>query len=369
VTNRKTGTREEWLSARLELLRAEKEHTRQADELARRRQDLPWVRIEKEYRFETDDGSASLAELFRGRSQLLVYHFMFGYGDYVDEGNPGCTACSFVADHFDAAVPHLNGHDVTLVAESIAPLEELRRYKQRMGWRFPWVSSLGSDFKYDFGAAFTDEQQRNGAKYNFRHIHDPGQQAPGMSAFALADGVYHTYSTYARGVEQLMGTYRFLDLAPLGRNETGYWWRRHDEYDTRAEYNAKIIAEFRANQGHVGGAWHETPLLLLHHTGARSSASRVNPVAYLPDNRRYFIWAANGGAPNNPDWYHNLKAHPNTSIEVGNETIDVVAEEATDAERERLFTTAAERYPQLHELARKTPRAIPIVVLTPSGNA
>jgi deazaflavin-dependent oxidoreductase (nitroreductase family) len=369
VTNRKTGTREEWLSARLELLRAEKEHTRQADELARLRQELPWVRIEKEYRFETDDGTASLAELFRGRSQLLVYHFMFGYGDYVDEGNPGCTACSFVADHFDAAVPHLNGHDVTLVAESIAPLEELRLYKRRMGWRFPWVSSLGSDFKYDFGAAFTDEQQRNGAKHNFRHIHDPGQQAPGMSAFALADGVYHTYSTYARGVEQLMGTYRFLDLAPLGRNETGYWWRRHDEYDTRAEYNAKIIAEFRGNQGHVGGMWEETPLLLLHHIGARSRVSRVNPVAYLPDDRRYFIWAANGGAPNNPDWYHNLKAHPDTSIEVGGETIDVVAEEATGAERERIWARATERYPQLNEAARKTPRLIPMIVLTPDGNA
>jgi predicted dithiol-disulfide oxidoreductase (DUF899 family) len=176
-----------------------------------------------------------LAELFDGRSQLLVYHFMFGYGDQVDEQNPGCRGCSFVADHFDGAVPHLNGHDVTLVAESIGRLEELRRYKKRMGWRFPWVSSLGNDFKYDFGAAFTDEQRRSGAEYNFRHTDDPGEQAPGMSAFALADGVpYHTYSTYARGVEQLMGTYRFLDLAPLGRNEEtpGAWWGRNDEYDS-----------------------------------------------------------------------------------------------------------------------------------------
>ena len=223
---------------------------------------------------------------------------MFGYGDDVDERNPGCTACSFVADHFDGVAPHLNGHDVTLAAESIAPLEELRRYKQRMGWRFPWVSSLGGEFKYDFGAAFTDEQQRSGAEYNFRPIHDPGEQAPGMSAFALDDGiVYHTYSTYARGVEQLMGTYRYLDLAPLGRNETGYWWRRHDAYDTPARYNAKIIAEFRANRGHVGGMWEETPLLLLHHTGAKSGQSRVNPVAYLPIAERYLIWAANGGAP------------------------------------------------------------------------
>jgi predicted dithiol-disulfide oxidoreductase (DUF899 family) len=176
-----------------------------------------------------------LAELFAGRSQLLVCHFMFGYGDQVDDLNPGCRGCSFVAEHFDGSVPHLNGHDVTLVAESIAPLEELRRYKERMGWRFPWVSSLGNDFKYDFGAAFTEEQQRTGAEYNFRHIEDPGQQAPGMSAFALADGVvHHTYSTYGRGVEQLMGTYRYLDLAPLGRNERtpADWWRRHDQYGT-----------------------------------------------------------------------------------------------------------------------------------------
>jgi predicted dithiol-disulfide oxidoreductase (DUF899 family) len=234
MTTHKTGTREEWLAARRELLEAEKHHMRQGDELARRRQELPWVRIEKNYRFATDEGVASLADLFRGRSQLLVYHFMFGYGDAVDEHNPGCTGCSFVADHFDAVVPHLNGHDVTLVAESLGQLDELRRYKQRMGWRFPWVSSLGNDFKYDFGAAFTDEQQREGADYNFRHIDDPGEQAPGMSALALADGVvYHTYSTYARGVEQLMGTYRYLDLGPLGRNEegSGSWWRRHDEYD------------------------------------------------------------------------------------------------------------------------------------------
>ena len=136
-----------------------------------------------------------------------------------------------------------------------------------------------------------------------------------------------------------------------------------------AEYNAKIIAEFRANQGRVGGMWEGTPLLLLHHTGAKSGLSRVNPVAYLPDNQRYLIWAANGGAPNNPDWYHNIKAHPNTRIEIRSETVDVVAEEATSGERERLFANAAERYPQLDELARKTPRVIPMVVLTPRGKA
>ncbi|HEY3729119.1 MAG TPA: thioredoxin family protein [Solirubrobacteraceae bacterium] len=237
MTTHKIGTRAEWLVARRELLDAEKEHMRRGDELARERRELPWVPVEKDYVFETDNGKQSLAELFDGRSQLLVYHFMFGYGDHVDEQNPGCRGCSLVADHFDGAVPHLNGHDVTLVAESIAPLEELHSYKERMGWRFPWISSLGSDFKYDFGAAFTEEQQRGGAEYNFRRTDDPGQQAPGISAFALADGtVHHTYSSYARGVEQLIGTYRYLDLAPLGRNERAPadWWRRHDEYQAAA---------------------------------------------------------------------------------------------------------------------------------------
>jgi predicted dithiol-disulfide oxidoreductase (DUF899 family) len=143
MTNQTAGTREEWLAARLELLEAEKQHMRRGDELARWRQELPWVPIEKEYAFESDDGKQTLAELFEGRSQLLVYHFMFGSGSRVDEQNPGCTGCSFVADHFDGVVAHLNGHDVTLVAESIAPLEELRPYKERMGWRFDWVSSLG----------------------------------------------------------------------------------------------------------------------------------------------------------------------------------------------------------------------------------
>jgi predicted dithiol-disulfide oxidoreductase (DUF899 family) len=234
----RVGTPDTWQSARRELLDAEKAHMRAGDELARRRQRLPWVPVHKEYAFETDNGSRTLAELFDGRSQLLIYHFMFGYGDGVDEENPGCRGCSFVADHFDGSLPHLNGHDVTLVVESIAPLDKVRLYKQRMGWRFPWVSSLGSDFKYDFGAAFTEEQQRSGAEYNLRHTDNPGEQAPGMSAFALKDGVvHHTYSTYGRGVEQLMGTYRYLDLAPLGRNEASPadWWRRHDEYGAQGD--------------------------------------------------------------------------------------------------------------------------------------
>jgi predicted dithiol-disulfide oxidoreductase (DUF899 family) len=233
----RTGTREQWLSARTELLDLEKEHARRGDELARIRLALPWVRIEEEYRFETHDGTKTLAELFDGRSQLLVYHLMFGVGLRVDNDSEACTGCSFVADHFDAALPHLNGHGVTLIASSIAPLDNLLAYKRRMDWRFPWVSALGSDFHHDFGVAFTDDEQRQGAEYNYALVHDLPSQREGMSAFALNNGsVYHTYSTYGRGVEALMGTYPYLDRAPLGRNEADLefpaaWWRRHDEYN------------------------------------------------------------------------------------------------------------------------------------------
>jgi len=253
MTDHKTGTRDEWLAARLELLEAEKELTRRSDELARRRQELPWVRIDKEYRFETDEGSASLADLFRGRSQLLVYHFMFG-PDYT----AGCPACSAIADGFDGFVVHLANHDVTLSAVSRAPLAKLQAYKRRMGWTFPWASSFGSDFNFDFNVSITEEQQREGgAEYNYRPEAPLVREAsgegdvvfaamsgtdaatytrerPGMSAFALDDGVvYHTYSTYARGLDGLWGMYQWLDRAPRGRNETGVWWRRHDEYDKR----------------------------------------------------------------------------------------------------------------------------------------
>ena len=236
MPNHGTGSREEWLAARRELLEAEKQHLRRGDEIARMRQELPWVPIEKDYVFDTEEGPKNLAELFEGRSQLLVYHFMFGYGARLTDDRQGCTGCSLVADHFDGVIPHLNGRDITLVCASIAPLSELQDYQKQMGWRFPWVSSLGSDFNYDFGVAFTEEQQRNGAEYNFQHVDKPEPQKEGMSAFALQDGVvHHTYSTYARGVEVLMGTYQFLDLAPQGRNEDGLdfgqaWWRRHDEY-------------------------------------------------------------------------------------------------------------------------------------------
>jgi predicted dithiol-disulfide oxidoreductase (DUF899 family) len=259
MTQHRTGTREEWLAARLELLEAEKELTRRSDELARRRQELPWVRIDKEYRFDTDAGSASLADLFRGRSQLLVYHFMFG-PDY----GAGCPACSAIADGFDGFAVHLANHDVMLWAVSRAPLEKLEAYRRRMGWSFPWASSSGSDFNYDFQASNTEEQQRSGAlEYNFREVAagpsveagDEGplaewaaasgtdwatytRERPGMSAFALEDGVvHHTYSTYARGLDSLWGMYQWLDRAPRGRNETRApeaplnWFRRHDEYD------------------------------------------------------------------------------------------------------------------------------------------
>ena len=255
----KTGTREEWLAARLELLKAEKELTRRSDELARRRQELPWVRVDKEYRFETDEGRASLADLFRGRSQLVVYHFMFG-PDYT----AGCPSCSAIADGFNGFVVHLANHDVTLSAVSRAPLAKLQAFKRRMGWSFPWASALGGDFNFDFNVSVTEEQQRaGGIEYNYQRgavlesrdaerptptrttpdgaakgaamtgtdVATYARERPGMSAFVLDDGVvYHTYSTYARGLDALWGGYQWLDRATKGRNETGYWWRHHDQY-------------------------------------------------------------------------------------------------------------------------------------------
>jgi predicted dithiol-disulfide oxidoreductase (DUF899 family) len=253
MTDHRTGTREEWLAARLELLEAEKELTRRSDEVARQRQALPWVPVEKDYRFDTEDGEASLAELFRGRSQLLVYHFMYG-----PEYNGGCPACSAIADGFDGSVVHLANHDVTLMAISQAPLDALQSYKGRMGWSFPWASSDDGAFNYDFNVSFTEEQRTKGdGEYNYRPIApappgglggveapvaevaamtgtDPAtylKQAPGVSGFALVDGVvHHTYSAYARGLDQLWSMYQWLDRAPRGRNEAGFWFRRHDEY-------------------------------------------------------------------------------------------------------------------------------------------
>jgi predicted dithiol-disulfide oxidoreductase (DUF899 family) len=246
-----TGTRDEWLAARLELLEAEKEHTRRGDELAQQRQELPWVRIDKDYIFETDQGSASLADLFGGRSQLLMYHFMFG-----PEYTAGCPVCSTIADGFNGFAVHLENHDVAMWAISRAPLEKLQAYKRRLGWSFPWASSFGSDFNFDVNVSITEEQQRAGnVEYNYRTFDSrpvfdspsPGltevaastgtdaatytREFPGMSAFALEDGVvYHTYSAFARGLDAMWGMYQWLDRAPLGRNETGIWFRRRDEY-------------------------------------------------------------------------------------------------------------------------------------------
>ena len=258
MTKHIAGTREEWLAARLDLLAAEKELTRRSDELARRRQELPWVRIDKAYRFETDAGSASLADLFQGRSQLQVYHFMFG-----PEYTAGCPACSAIADGFNGFVVHLANHDVMLWVVSRAPLANLQAYKRRMGWTFPWASSFGSDFNFDFNVWFTELQQREGGvEYNYRReaalqqregsesegegaqkfaamsgtdVATYTRERPGMSAFVLEDDgvVYHAYSTYARGLDGLWGMYQWLDRAPKGRNETSVWWRRHDEYNKR----------------------------------------------------------------------------------------------------------------------------------------
>ena len=252
MTTHKTGTREQWLAARLELLDAEKALTRQGDELAERLQGLPWVRVDKDYRFDTDAGEASLVDLFQGRSQLLVYHFMFG-PDY----KAGCPSCSAIADGFNGISAHLANHDVMLWAVSRAPLAKLQAYKRRMGWTFPWASSFGTDFNFEFNTSVTEEQQREGGvEYNYErggHAMDATQvpppvaemaamtgtdaatyarERPGTSAFVLEDGVvYHTYSAYARGLDALWGMYQWLDRAPKGRNETGVWWRRHDEYN------------------------------------------------------------------------------------------------------------------------------------------
>jgi predicted dithiol-disulfide oxidoreductase (DUF899 family) len=248
-----TGTREEWLAARLELLQAEKDLTRKSDDLAEQRQKLPWVRVEKDYRFETDDGAVKLGDLFRGRSQLLVYHFMFG-----PEYTGGCPSCSMIADGFDGFAVHLAQHDVMLWAVSRAPFAKLQAYKQRMGWTFPWASSFGGDFNADYSVFFTEDQQfGGGVEYNYRSepkrerregggpagmfsamcgVDTPTylRERPGMSAFAIEDGaVYHAYSTYARGLDGIWGAYQWLDRAPKGRNETNLWWKRHDEYDRR----------------------------------------------------------------------------------------------------------------------------------------
>jgi predicted dithiol-disulfide oxidoreductase (DUF899 family) len=260
MTENRIGTRQDWLAARLKLLDAEKELTRRSDAVAQQRRELPWVRIDKHYRFDTEHGGAALTDLFGGRSQLIVYHFMFG-PDYA----AGCPSCSSIADGFNGIAIHLQNHDVAFFAISRAPLPKLLAYRRRMGWDFPWASALGSDFNADFNVSFSETQQRQGIEYNYRR--EPGwelagigdaitkrgegpvaehaamtgtdvatytRERPGMSAFALQDGaLYHTYSTFSRGVDGLWGMYQWLDRAPKGRNESGTWWRRHDEYAKR----------------------------------------------------------------------------------------------------------------------------------------
>jgi predicted dithiol-disulfide oxidoreductase (DUF899 family) len=259
TASHEVASQKEWLAARIKLLKAEKALTRRSDEVASLRQKLPWVRIDKKYQFEIDEGKASLADLFKGRSQLLVYHFMFG-----PDFKAGCPSCSSIADGFNGIAVHLANHDLMLWAVSRAPLAKLRAFKRRMGWIFPWASSLGSDFNFDFHVSFTEEQERGGeSEYNYRREEaandaapGPGtsqgaavagtdaatysREAPGMSAFVLEDDVvYHTYSAYSRGLDGLWGMYQWLDRAPKGRNEDepGLWWRLHDEYGKSGESN------------------------------------------------------------------------------------------------------------------------------------
>ena len=272
----KVVSRKAWLATRLKLLKAEKALTRRSDELARQRQALPWVRIDKKYQFETDQGTSSLAGLFRGRSQILIYHFMFG-PDYT----AGCPACSSIADGFNGFAIHLANHDVMLWAVSRAPLAKLQTYKRRMGWTFPWASSFNGDFNFDFNVSLTEQQQREGSfEYNYRRepawakrgigdaltkrgegpvavvasatgtdVATYTRERPGMSAFVLDSGVvYHTYSAYSRGLDGLWGMYQWLDRAPKGRNETGIWFRRRDEYKSAARNDGSCCEPSKANK-------------------------------------------------------------------------------------------------------------------------
>ena len=234
----KVVSQDEWLAARKTHLANEKKFTKARDELSKQRRELPWVRVEKKYVFDAPDGKQSLADLFGGRSQLIVYHFMLGPG-----WEQGCPSCSFLADHFDGAAIHLAQRDVTLVVVSRAPLAEIEAYQRRMGWRFKWVSSFGSDFNHDFHVSFTPEEKARGkVEYNYTMMEFPSEEAPGLSAFIKneAGEIFHTYSAYARGLDILVGAYNFLDFAPKGRDEaalpwTMAWVRRHDEYEGAAK--------------------------------------------------------------------------------------------------------------------------------------
>ena len=234
MTTHPTVSRDDWLAARQALLAKEKEFTKQRDAISATRRALPWVKVEKDYVFDGPDGKETLADLFDGRGQLIVYHFMLGPG-----WEQGCPSCSFLADHFDGAVVHLAHRDATLVVVSRAPLAEIEKFQKRMGWKFKWVSSNGSDFNHDYHVSFTEDEMKNGeVVYNYRKSEFPSEEAPGVSVFARdeAGDVFHTYSAYARGLDMLLGTYNFLDMVPKGRDEddlpfTMSWVRHHDRYD------------------------------------------------------------------------------------------------------------------------------------------
>jgi predicted dithiol-disulfide oxidoreductase (DUF899 family) len=240
----------EWLAARKELLAKEKDFSRRRDALSADRRKLPWVKVEKEYAFDTPGGQRTLADLFGGKSQLIVYHFMMGPG-----WEEGCPSCSFLADHFDGTVVHLAHRDVTFVVISRAPLPQIEAFKRRMGWRFPWASSYGSDFNYDYHVSFTKEDRESGkASYNYENRGFPGDEGPGMSVFYKDDSgnVYHAYSTFSRGLDMLIGTYNFLDLVPKGRDEDGLafgmaWVRHHDKY---SDVHPKVSAACCEGEDH-----------------------------------------------------------------------------------------------------------------------
>jgi predicted dithiol-disulfide oxidoreductase (DUF899 family) len=227
-------SREEWLEARESLLAREKAFSRERDELSRQRRELPWEKVDKEYVFDGREGRKTLGDLFEGRSQLIVYHFMFG-----PEWEDGCKSCSFLSDHFDGSIAHLNARDVSFVAISRAPLARIEAFRKRMGWRFPWVSSFATDFNFDFHVSFTDEEMEKGeVSYNYTKGDFGSSEAPGVSVFArdVAGGIFHTYSAYSRGLDILIGAYNFLDLVPKGRDEDDFpygmaWVRHHDRYD------------------------------------------------------------------------------------------------------------------------------------------
>ena len=233
-------SREEWLEARRKLLALEKEETHLRDKVRAERLAMPWVKVDKDYVFDTPKGRKSLADLFDGRSQLIVYHFMLG-----PDWDAGCLGCSFLSDHIDGTLPHLNNHDVTFIAVARAPLDKIEAYKKRMGWKFPWVSSFGSDFNFDYHVSFSKEDlAKEKVYYNYREVppSEAHDELPGLSAFYRneAGEVFHTYSSYARGGEELIGTLMILDRAPLGRNEdsTMNFVKRHDEYEQKPQETA-----------------------------------------------------------------------------------------------------------------------------------